>query len=148
MNRQISTYADVDTLGRSQVELILKVYSGAQASLESAHRLYTGNDHTAAYAEVEKARKFIVHLYTTLNFEDGGEVATNLGRMYVFMLSEFDAIEATKNTKHLESCITILKNLRAGWEGVRDNQKVATGHSGFDTNESEEKNGRSIIMSA
>jgi flagellar protein FliS len=148
MNNQISTYADVDTLGRSQVDLILKVYAGAQASLETAHRLYANGDHTDAYAEVEKARKFIVHLYTTLNFEDGGEIAANLGRMYVFMLSEFDAIEATKNIKHLESCITILKNLRGGWEGVRDSQKSTTGRSEFVDSESEEKSGRSIEMSA
>jgi flagellar secretion chaperone FliS len=148
MNHQISTYADVDTLGRSQVELILKVYTGAQTSLEAAHRLYTDGDYTNAYAEVEKARKFIVHLYTTLNFEDGGDVAANLGRMYVFMLSEFDAIEATKNTKHLESCIKILKNMRNGWEGVRDSEKNAAGHSGFNETEPDEKSGRSIVMSA
>ena len=148
MNRQISTYTDVDTLGRSQVELILKVYSGAQASLESAIAHYRNGDFADGYTDVETARKFVVHLYTTLDFSAGGEVATNLGRLYVYLLSEFDAIEATKNTAHLESCITVLRNLRTGWEGIRDREKKSATPAKAGGTTSREKRGRTVEMSA
>jgi flagellar protein FliS len=147
MQKNISTYEDVDTLGRSQVELILKVYGGALTSLEAARKLYEAGSHTDGYSEIEKARKFVVHLYTTLNFADGGEVAANLGRMYVYLLSEFDAIEATKSLQHLDSCITVLTNLRSGWEGIRDAQRSA-GAKGTMADPQEHTNSQSIVMSA
>lgn len=119
MQKKISTYEEVDTLGRSQVDLILKVYNGALSALETARRHYEKSEWPQGYSELEKARKFIVHLYSTLNFEQGGEVAENLGKMYVYVLSEFEAIEATKSLDHIDSCLTVLNNLKAGWEGIR-----------------------------
>ena len=120
MKKQIGTYEEVDTLGRSQVELILKVYNGALTALDSARRHYDKSEWPQGYIEIEKARKFVLHLYSTLNFEQGGPVAENLGKLYVYLLSEFEAIEATKSLVHIDSCLTVLNNLKAGWEGIRE----------------------------
>ena len=118
MQHAISSYEEVDTLGRSQVELILKIYNAALASLGKARLSYQDSHWDAGYEELERARKLVVHLYSTLNFDKGGEVATNLGKMYVYLLSEFEAIEATKSLGHIDSCLTVLNNLKAGWEGI------------------------------
>ncbi len=133
MQHAISTYEEVDTLGRSQVELILKIYNATLGSLTKARRSYQESQWQAGYEEIERARKFVVHLYSTLNFDKGGEVATNLGKMYVYLLSEFDAIEATKNLKHLDSCIVVLTNLRAAWDEIGQSSKRVPGRSGTES---------------
>lgn len=133
MQHAINTYEEVDTLGRSQVELILKIYNAALGSLAKARQSYQGSQWQAGYEEIERARKFVVHLYSTLNFDKGGEVATNLGKMYVYLLSEFDAIEATKNLKHLNSCIVVLTNLKAAWDQISQSSEKPSARGGSES---------------
>lgn len=123
MNGQLNTYRQIDTTGKSQIDLILQVYTGALQAFASGHECYEKQDFRNGYEHLEKARKFIVHLYTTLDFEQGGEVADNLGKLYAFVMNEIDLIQATKDLKHLDSCITVLQNLKQGWEDLKGQTK-------------------------
>jgi flagellar secretion chaperone FliS len=134
MKKKMTTYDEVDTLGSTQVELILKVYNGALSALQSARAHYEKSEWPQGYEQLEQARKFVVHLYSTLNFEQGGEIAQNLGKLYVYLLSEVDAVEATKNLAHLDSCLTVLNNLKAGWDGIKQTVSAdSTGRRSMET---------------
>lgn len=125
MNEQIKTYRQVDTVGKSQIDLIVQVYSGALQALSAGRDRYVAGDLNAGYEQIEKARKFMIHLYTTLDFEQGGEIAQNLGKLYVFLTSELDVIEATKDVGKIDACIRIIDNLRQGWKQLRREGKAA-----------------------
>jgi flagellar protein FliS len=125
VKEQINTYRQVDTVGKSQIDLILQVYSGALAGLKAGRELYADGKMNEGYEQLEKARKCIVHLYTTLDFEQGGEVAQNLGKLYAFVMGEMDLIEATKDLTKLDSCIKVLDNLRQGWDRLRTEGRVS-----------------------
>ncbi|MBK7141051.1 MAG: flagellar protein FliS [bacterium] len=124
MKEQINTYRQVDTAGKSQIDLILQVYSGAIQGLKTGRELYAAGKLNEGYEQVEKARKCIVHLYTTLDFEQGGEVASNLGQLYTFMMGELDLIEATKDLTKLDSCLRVMDNLRQGWEQLKQDRRT------------------------
>lgn len=124
MNEQVNIYRQVDTVGKSQIDLILQVYTGALQAFAAGREQYGQQDFDRGYEEMEKARKFIVHLYTTLDFENGGEVAENLGKLYVFLMNQMDVIEATKDLDKIDSCTKILHNLRQGWLDLK--QQSAT----------------------
>src|SRR5512137_2901152 len=98
MKKKITTYQQADTEGKSQLELVIKVFDGALQSLTAAKAAYAEEDYQIGYRELEKARRFVVHLYSTLDFVKGGEIADRLGKLYVFVMSEIDLIEATKDT--------------------------------------------------
>ncbi|RKX26484.1 MAG: hypothetical protein DRP45_03445 [Candidatus Zixiibacteriota bacterium] len=123
MDAQLGTYAKIDTLGMSQLELILKVYDGAMKAFTAARDHYRNERLQDGYDELEKGKRFITHLYTTLDFEQGGEVARNLGKMYAFIVNEIDVIAGTKSQERLESILTMLGNMRAGWSVLRDEDK-------------------------
>lgn len=116
----ISEYQKSDTLGKSQLDLIIKVYDGAINSFRAARDYYEKKEAPQGYEQLEKARKFLTHLYTTLDFERGGEVAINLSRLYVFVLTQLDVIQATKDLKKIDDNIKILNNLRSGWAGLKE----------------------------
>lgn len=119
MKKKLGNYQQAETEGKSQLELVVKIFDGALQSLTAAEAAYQNEDFQAGYKELEKVRRFVVHLYSTLDFVKGGEIADQLGRLYVFMMSELDLIEATKDLTKLNSCTKVLKNLRDGWTGLR-----------------------------
>ena len=125
MNDNLETYRTIDTLGKSKLELVIKVYDGAIAAFSAAGECYKKNENGAGYEQTEKARKFITHLYTTLDNEKGGEIAENLGRLYEFIISQSYMFEATKDSKLIDDIIGILKELRTGWAGIQDEQKTS-----------------------
>jgi flagellar protein FliS len=133
MNKQIKTYRQVDTVGKSQIDLIIQVHSGAIQALGAGRDCYTAGDLNAGYEQIETARKFITHLYTTLDFEQGGEIAQDLGKLYVFLSGELDVIEATKDVAKIDASLRIIDNLRKGWEQLRREGKVAKAPVGQNT---------------
>ncbi len=125
MKEQINTYRQVDTTGKSQLDLILQVYSGAIQGLKSGREHYASGKLNEGYEQMERSRKCIVHLYTTLDFEQGGDIARSLGQLYTFVMGEMDVIEATKDLAKLDSCILVMENLRQGWEQLKQERRTS-----------------------
>jgi len=130
MDDKLDTYRTIDTLGKSQLDLVIKVYDGAIASLKSARDCYQNNDNETGFEQNEKARKFVTHLYTTLDTEKGGQIAENLGRLYAFIISQSYVVEATKDSKLIDDIIGILQELRSGWSGIQAERKSVPDSTG------------------
>ena len=120
MDGKLSTYRTIDTLGKSQVDLILQVYDGAIAAFKAASEHYANEELQGGYEQLERARKFLVHLYTTLDQDQGGEVATNLSKLYTFMICQIDAAETTHDSNLIDSNVRVLENLRTAWMTIRE----------------------------
>ena len=127
MNDQLKNYQTAETLGHSQLELILQVYDGALTALKKALSAYEVEQLDSGYNELEKAKRFVTHLYTTLNLEAGGEVAANLARLYAFVIGEINSVQATKNTEQLTKVRMVLKNIRDGWAGLKEQVETDQG---------------------
>ena len=128
MNENLKAYESTSTLGLSQVDLILKVYDGAIAAFTEASELYSNNELIAGYEKMERAKKLVTHLYTTLDPENGGEIAERLGKIYAFILNQSDIAQATKDLKIIDDNISVLKNVREGWQGLKEQQKNGAGN--------------------
>lgn len=121
-------YRRIDILGKSPLELVIEVYDGAITAYNTAKQLYQEEDFRRGYEQLEKAKRFVTHLYTTLDPERGGEIADNLAKLYAFILSQTDLAEATKDCDIIENNIRLLKNLREGWAGIRQTAKEEKSH--------------------
>ncbi len=125
MNSKIKTYDNINTLGMSQLNLVLKVYEGAIASFKVAAELYKAGNSMKGYEQLEKSKRFITHLYTTLDPDKGGEIAEKLGKIYAFLLNQTNHAQATKELKIIDDNIAILVNIREGWFFLKQQQKVS-----------------------
>ena len=123
MNSNLKNYENVSTLGMSQLDLVLKVYDGAIASFKVAAELYKAGNSMKGYEQLEKSKRFITHLYTTLDPDKGGEIAEKLGKIYAFLLNQTNLVQATKELKIIDDNIVILGNIREGWLFLKQQQK-------------------------
>ena len=120
MDNRLGQYERTQTMGQSPLDLILKVYDGACAAYKAAEQAYRDEDFDAGFEQMERVRKFVTHLYTTLDQEKGGEVAENLAKLYAYLINQIDVIEGTKDLTALQSCMKVLSNIREGWRGVKE----------------------------
>jgi len=118
----IENYDQVEILGKSQLELILKVYDGTIKTYLEAKEAYKKEDTLTGFEKLEKAKRFMTHLYITLDFEQGGEVATNLGKMYVFAINQTCMVQGTKDLEQIDSIVKMLKNIRSGWAELKESE--------------------------
>ena len=122
MDGKIAAYRHADTMGKSQIDLILMVYDGAIKALKAATDHYRNQESDAGYEQLQQGKRFVIHLYTTLDLQKGGEVAENLSKMYVWTISQLCVIEATKDVDELDAVIKVLDNLRSGWAELKKQQ--------------------------
>ena len=97
MNQKLQNYQAIDTLGKSMPELIIKVYDGAIYNFAKAIEFYKADNFQDGYDSMEGAKKFIVHLYTSLDKKRGGEIAENLSKLYAYIVERISFVEATKD---------------------------------------------------
>jgi len=116
------TYRVQDTHGKSQLDLIIQVYDGAIAAYRAAAECYRKEDYQAGYRQIEKGKNFVVHLYTTLDNDQGGQVADNLAKLYSFIVAQTSVVEATKDLSEIDDIITVLTNLRDGWSALKQQE--------------------------
>ena len=127
MKKHLSTYQRAQVTGASQQELILMCYRGAIQYLQDARaRLEAGE--TDKFSELlEKAHRIVFHLYTTLDMEQGGQIAEKLAELYSYVINQLYLLNATKKTDIFDIVLKVLGNLKEGWEqmGQSENQEIA-----------------------
>lgn len=120
MDRRLNTYRTAETEGKSQLDLVIQVYDGAIAAFKSAAEHYREKENDRGYEQLERARRFVTHLYTTLDAEKGGDISEQLARLYAYVINNVNVLEATKDLDFIDDNVTILSNLRDGWIGLRE----------------------------
>lgn len=115
MNKKLFAYQSIDSAGKSTPELLVQVYDGTVRKMRQAVDAYEKKDHETGYEALEKAKTVMVHLYTSLDNEKGGEIAEKLGQLYAFVVERINYVEATKDTGTINDCIGILENIRSAW---------------------------------
>lgn len=96
------------------------VYGGSIQALTEAADCFDSGNREAGREKIERARKFVTHLYTTLDSEQGGEVAERLGTLYVFILERLQVSQATGDSAILRDLAEILSNLQSGWQTLQE----------------------------
>jgi flagellar protein FliS len=118
MNQALSTYQKMQISGMSQKDLIVMLYSGAVKFLTRA-RKNLKDEAVADFTDaIERAHRIIYHLYTTLDFDNGGEIAQRLGALYTFVIGQLYIVNSTKNENIISDLLVILNNLKEGWQGL------------------------------
>lgn len=120
MKKGYDTYKEINTLGMSQLDLILTVYKGAINFLQKARRDFAAGKADEGHQACERARRCIVHLYTTLDMDKGEAIAARLGQLYAFMIEQLDLAAAQRSGDLLVNIIGMLETIKEGWESLKD----------------------------
>ncbi len=108
--------AEVTTL--NQRDLIVKLYVGAERFLAQAADAIEARDMELASTKADKARAIFSELLSTLDSEQGGDIARQLAALYTFFITDITDAIVAKDAAELRKLIPIAANLREAWEAI------------------------------
>jgi flagellar protein FliS len=123
------SYRQVATQTASPGQLILMLYDGAIRFLEQSRAGFGLEDPAEFNATISnnliKAQAIIHELYCCLNFKQGGQIATELGRLYDYFDRRLTESNVKKSPEGIEEVVARLTTLRDAWAQMLQNQPAA-----------------------
>jgi len=116
-------YEQTQVVTSSGVQLIVLLYDGAIQSLEIARREIQAKNVREKARHLGRAIAIIGELNSVLDYEQGGEIARSLRRLYDYMLAELVEANVRNNEKRLDVPLRCLSTLREAWRQVAAQQQ-------------------------
>lgn len=114
--------------GASPEQLVAMLLEGGQRFLAQAIKAVESRDVAVKARMVNRVSAIIEELLVRLNHEDGGEVVTNLVRVYDWWLHELYEASSANQAARLERISMQMSALRDTWEELHQ-AKCAQGRS-------------------
>ncbi len=108
--------------GASQAEMIIMLYEGAIKFMNQGILYIESKNIEKSNESIIKAQRIVNELQITLNFDEGGEIATNLYRLYDFCMQELIRANVKKDISGLQNSIGIFENLLEAWKSIANQQ--------------------------
>jgi flagellar secretion chaperone FliS len=117
-SRGALAYRTVDAQSRSPLELVVMLYDGAIRFLGDALDADQRKDVWARARAVSKALAIVGELRSTLNVEEGGDMAVDLDRLYDYMMTRLLEVSTKRDASGLQEVRQLLVTVREGWVQV------------------------------
>ena len=127
MNRAFKEYRTVQTITAPGLELVLMLYRGGIKFLNSAVAALERQEIEQAHNALVRAQDIVRELRTTLDAGRGGELATELERLYLYCEERLLEANLHKDPKAAIEVRVLLQELAAAWEGVKSNAAARAG---------------------
>ena len=122
--KAIAAYGDVKvTTGVASangVQLIQMLFDGLLESLAATK----GHIQNGAIVEkgksIARASRIVIGLQGALDFERGGDLASNLNELYGYVTRRLLHVNARNDLDALEEIFGLMNEIRSAWEGVPD----------------------------
>ena len=107
-----------------QRKLIIMLYDGAIKFLTIGIDRINKGDNYEAHKSLIRGKSIIAELLASLNLDQGGEIASNLQRLYTYMFNELIEANLNNDIERIRLVIDLLKELRIGWQGMQMPQET------------------------
>lgn len=108
--------AEVETC--SQRDILVKLFEGVDRFMAESAQGLRDQQYDVAQKASSKARRILVELLSTLDFEKGGEVAPRLRDLYLFIISELTAANMKREPENIDKLRPIVQTLLDAWRNV------------------------------
>ncbi len=128
MSQGASKYKEASILTATPEQLLLMYYEATIRHLRTAIQCIDDKDIAGRGAAIGKAHDILNELANNLNFEVGGKVASDLERLYSFMVEQLLKANSENTKAPLEFVVKMLENLLGAWrEAVKKVLKERAG---------------------
>ncbi len=130
-------YKGAEIMTASPEDIVVSLYDGAIIYLSRARESIKKGDIIGKHNNINLCRDIILELNDALNMEVGGELATRLRRLYLFMARYILQCSWQNNLEGLGHLQDMLMELRSAWATARDIVKGSKGYG--------DRNGENIL---
>ena len=108
-------YLRNQVLSAKPEELRLMLFDGAIRFLNAGRKGLESKNYDVSYTNISKAQKIVLELSNSLNRDVMPEVTEKLSALYTFIYRLLIDASTTRETKHLDEAIRLLKYERETW---------------------------------
>ncbi|ULA63099.1 MAG: Flagellar secretion chaperone FliS [Nitrospira sp.] len=117
-------YQQTQILTSSRVQIVVLLYDAAIHSIELTRRAIDTNNFSDKARFIGRAISIVGELDSVLDYEQGGDIAKSLHRLYDYMLSELIEANAKHMSARLDGPTRCLTTLREAWKEVAAQQQA------------------------
>jgi len=114
----ITAYQDNAVTTQSKGRLIVMLYDGAIKFLRLAIREIENNNYEAKGRYINKAIDIINELNAVLDMDAGGEIAGNLRKLYIFMITRLSQANLQNDPQLIHDVIKLMEELNRSWKAI------------------------------
>lgn len=122
INRQ---YLDNKIRNASQSEIITMLYDGTLHFLAQMKQAILEENHNVRDDAFGRVQAILQELQHSINYEEGGEIATSLASLYSFMLKHLFESNLNSDASGVEAIQEMIRELRSAWQEAATEQKNA-----------------------
>src|SRR6056297_2557993 len=117
-------YKQMQIKTASTGKLLLMLYQCAVKFMKLAKNNIKEGKIEASHKNIIKAQNIILELQSTLDKDQGGEIALRLESLYDFIYRELVQANLNKNTKHLDNVIPLVEELFVTYKEIVMNKSL------------------------
>ena len=114
----IAAYQDSAVTTQSKGRLIVLLYDGAIKFMKLAIKELEAKNYEAKGRYINKAQDIINELNAVLDMNAGGEIATNLRKLYCFMNNRLSEANIKCDPKMISEVIELMEELNQSWKAI------------------------------
>jgi len=116
--RGLDSYKQTQVQSRTPLELVVMLYDGALQFMAAARDAIERRDIPARRDALSRALAIISELQSTLNLDEGGEIAASLDRLYAYANLRLLDAAMRNDVKPIDEVRRVFAILRDGWNTV------------------------------
>ncbi len=114
----ITAYQDNAVSTQSKGRLIVMLYDGAVKFMRLAIMEMEKKNYEAKGRYINKALDIINELNVILDMDAGGEIASNLRKLYIFMNNRLSEANVKCDPQIVRDVIKLMEELNRGWKAI------------------------------
>ena len=126
LSNQHRQYLKTQIVTASKEQLVLMLYDGILRFSEQGRQGLLRGEIDIAHTAFMRTQAIIMELVYTLNREDGGEIASNLARLYAYAFNALIQANLKHDTAKIDEVQNIFRGIREGWIGAMQRMGVET----------------------
>ena len=115
MSNPYQKYKSTQITSASREKLLLMMYEGAIKFTKLAIKAIDEKKIAARCENIGRAFDIILELNNTLDHKAGGEIASRLEQLYMFMIEQYSKANITGSVEPLKSNLKLLETLYEAW---------------------------------
>ncbi len=115
---QVSVYKETSVSTQNKGRLVVMLYDGAIKFMRLAIKALEAGDNEAKSRYINKALDVINELNAVLNTHEGGEIAANLRKLYLFMSNRLAEADIKRDPQRIRDVISLMEELNQGWKAI------------------------------
>ena len=123
--RQVGMTSEVE--GADPHRLIQMLMEGALTRMSQAKGMIEEKNYEGKAKLLGRVMEIIATLQSSLDHEKGGDISSNLDRLYDYMNRRLLEASGANDSSMIDEVMTLLIEIKSGWDGIRDEYLAASG---------------------